>query len=217
MLTDTTKWPVLDTMLGEYASELPDGDRSNLLTYTGSLHRAWRSVLQMLQVPPDLTVLDVGTGYGLLAFELCAQAPMRVVGLDLDLGLVRHADELSRRLRKLDYFTAGSDLAFGAGDIMDLPVRSSSFEFTVVREVFQFLPDPTAAVDELVRVTLPGGHLCVSDMDDQLYLTHPGPTPAFRGSMQRSSRSRPSGVETGTSAGSSPRSSGQRGATSPRS
>ncbi len=176
---DQTKWPLLDEALHEYASELPPGDQANLLAYTSSLHRAWRSILQLLNVASDLTVLDVGSGFGLLAFELCAQAPMRVIGLDIDPALVRHADRLRHRLSDTGFFHEKSELSYCVGDLMDLPLEDASVDFAITREVFQFLPDPQAAMDELVRVTRPGGLVCVSDMDDQLYLTYPAPSAAF--------------------------------------
>ncbi len=179
MLIDQTKWPVLDGTLHDYMGELPAGDRNNLLAYTMALHRAWRSVLQMLNVPNDWSVLDVGTGYGLLAFELCGQAPMQVLGIDIEPDLIEGARELGLRLADIDYFVPDSSIRFEVGDIMGLPAEDAAFDFTVVREVLQFLPDPESAVAELIRVTRPGGYLCLSDLDDQLYLTYPGPSPAF--------------------------------------
>jgi ubiquinone/menaquinone biosynthesis C-methylase UbiE len=179
MLMDRAKWPVLDRVLEDRLSELPPGNRHNLLRYTASLHRSWRAVLQMLQLPPEWSVLDVGCGYGILGFELAGQAPMRVHGIDIEEDLVEDAGNLADALEDLDYFVPGSQVTFEVGDVMDLPVDDGSYDFTVVRELLQFLPDPAAAVDELVRVTTPGGHVCLSDTDDQLYLTYPEPSPAL--------------------------------------
>jgi ubiquinone/menaquinone biosynthesis C-methylase UbiE len=179
MLMDRAKWPVLDRVLEDRLAELPPGSRHNLLRYTSSLHRSWRAVLQMLQLPTDSSVLDVGCGYGILGFELAGQAPMWVHGVDIEEDLVEAAGEMAEELEELGFFQPGSQVTFEVGDAMDLPVDDHAYDFTVVRELLQFLPDPDAAVDEFIRVTVPGGLLCLSDIDDQLYLTYPDPSPAL--------------------------------------
>ncbi|MGD0883115.1 MAG: methyltransferase domain-containing protein [Acidimicrobiales bacterium] len=179
MLMDRAKWPVLDRVLEDRLAELPPGNRHNLLRYTSSLHRSWRAVLQMLQLPTEWSVLDVGCGYGILGFELAGQASMRVHGVDIEEDLVEDAKRIAEDLEDLGYFQPGSQVTFEVGDAMGLPVADHAYDFTVVRELLQFLPDPGAAVDEFVRVTVPGGHICLSDIDDQLYLTYPDPSPAL--------------------------------------
>lgn len=47
-------------------------------------------------------------------------------------------------------------------DITDIPVESASFDAVMCIEVLEHVPDPTAAVRELVRVLRPGGTLVIT-------------------------------------------------------
>jgi ubiquinone/menaquinone biosynthesis C-methylase UbiE len=76
-------------------------------------------------------------------------------------------------------FDERASIQFSVGDICGLDFVDKSFDLVFVREVFQFVPDPGRAVGELFRVLRPGAFLCVSDMDDQLRITWPPPSPAL--------------------------------------
>ncbi len=138
-----------------------------------------RVLLQMLAIQPGWSILDAGTGFGLLAMELAGQAPLRVTGLDIDEGLLGVARRVGRQLADLGWIDAGASLTFDEGDIYSTPYEDESFDFVVSRLVYQHLTDPHAATDELVRVIRSGGHLCLIDVDDQLSLVYPEPTDAF--------------------------------------
>ena len=150
-----------------------------MLAYTHSLHRFWRPVLRMLPVRPGSSVLDVGSGLGILVFELAANAAVDVEGVDIERGFVEHSKTLLDRLVGLGFFAEGKRIGFSVGDISGLDFVDDSFDFVFVREVFQFVPDPRQAVAELFRVLRPGGFLCISDMDDQLRITWPPASPAL--------------------------------------
>ena len=174
------KIELLDSLLEEYAGELGAGGHENAavtLSYTHSLHRFFRQVVRMLPVAPGSAVLDVGSGLGILAFELAANAPVSVHGVDIDPELVACSDELRARLAALSFFAAGAELGFSVGDVQDLRLPESSCDLAFVREVFQFLPEPERAAGELFRVVRPGGLVCVSDMDEALRITWPPPSP----------------------------------------
>jgi ubiquinone/menaquinone biosynthesis C-methylase UbiE len=179
---DETKARLLDATLEEYATELRGAGEdvaAVTLAYTHSLHRYWRATLRMLPVSPASSVLDVGSGLGILAFELAANLPVHVEGVDIDLGFIRHAETLLQRLAALELFAEGAMIGFSAGDVCALDRADESFDLVFVRELFQFLPDPAKAVGELFRVLRPGAYLCISDVDDQLRVTWPPPSPAL--------------------------------------
>lgn len=173
---DDRKFGVLDTTLAGYADELRQaGDATAAVTldYTRSLHKSWRTVLRMLSVQPGGSVLDLGTGLGILAFELAANLALDVSGVDIEAGFVNHANTLLRRLGDLGLFTPGSAIRFSQGDIRATGFPERTFDLVFVREVVQFVPDPVEAVEEVLRLLRPGGYFCVSDTDDQLRITWP--------------------------------------------
>jgi ubiquinone/menaquinone biosynthesis C-methylase UbiE len=182
MNLDDTKVRLLDNIFDVTGADPPravEHTAAVTLAYTHSLHRFWRTVLRMLPVPPKSSVLDVGSGLGILAFELAAHLPVDVQGVDINPGFVEHAKTLSERLAVAGLFAEGATVRFSVGDVCALDLADESLDLVFVREVFQFLPDPAQAVGELFRVLRPGRHVCISDMDDQLRITWPPASPAF--------------------------------------
>src|SRR5580658_7948239 len=97
MELDLSKQAALDTTLEAYTGELraaTDEESAVTLAYTHSLHRMWRTALRMLPVPEGSSVLDVGSGLGILAFELAANLRLHVQGVDIDPRFVKHSTEL---------------------------------------------------------------------------------------------------------------------------
>lgn len=184
MRLDATKWPVLDRHYGALLDEMRSrGDLQGAAhaAYTASLHVMWRNVvLRLLGVQPGWKVLDAGSGLGLLSLELAANLPLDIEGVDIEADFVTGAEELLRRLGdEPKFFHPGATVHSQVGDVMALPFDDAVFDLVIVRELLQFLRDPVGAVGELRRVCKPGGYLCVSDTDDQLYITWPDPSPAF--------------------------------------
>jgi ubiquinone/menaquinone biosynthesis C-methylase UbiE len=179
---DTDKQATLDAVLEAYTHELRavgDDESAVTLAYTHSLHRMWRIALRMLPLAPGSSVLDVGSGLGILAFELAASLRLHVQGIDIDERFVTHSNALRGRLDDDDLFADGATVQFVEGDIRRLPSGDGTFDLVFVRELLQFLVDPVQAVGEVHRVVKPGGYACVSDTDDQLHITWPPHSPSL--------------------------------------
>jgi len=179
---DPTKAGVLDATLAEFVEDLRSAGQDNAvatLGYTHSIHREWRQVLRMLPVPDGSAVLDVGTGFGILPFELAANGAVRVDGIDLEPQFIEHALTLEAQLASQGLFAPRSELEFSVGDASDLDLADGSFDLAFMREVIQFVPEPITALSEVYRVLRPGGFACVGDTDDQLRITWPPPSPAL--------------------------------------
>jgi ubiquinone/menaquinone biosynthesis C-methylase UbiE len=179
---DLAKQTALDAILETYTQELRtagDDESAVTLAYTHSLHRMWRTALRMLPLAPGSSVLDVGSGLGILAFELAANLPLHIQGIDIDERFVRHSMALLGRLDEENLFTDGATVQFAEDDIRKLTSGDDAFDLVFVRELLQFLTDPVEAVAEVYRVVRPGGYACVSDTDDQLHITWPGHSPAL--------------------------------------
>lgn len=122
--------------------------------------RAWKErSFAMLAVEPGNHLLDVGCGLGGDAMMLAARvgAGGRVIGVDNSEQLITEA------LPRL----AGLSLPveFRVGDIYDLAFPDASFDGCRADRVFQHLDRPADALDELIRVTKPGGRIVVGDPD----------------------------------------------------
>ena len=59
------------------------------------------------------------------------------------------------------------------GDAVSLPFRDASVDAVRCERVFQHLPDPEAAVAEMVRVLRPGGRVVLMDSDWGTGIVHP--------------------------------------------
>lgn len=102
------------------------------------------------------SVLDVGCGTGALASAVLARVePGRVVGIDLSAAYV---DEARSR-------TADERATFEVGDGQRLRFADASFDATVSLLVINFIPDPDSALDEMIRVTRPGGVVAAAVWD----------------------------------------------------
>ena len=101
-------------------------------------------------VPREGRLLDVGCGTGVLV-QLLAHATDRlaIVGVDCSGPFIEYA-----RSR----FT-GPRFSFDVGDAMALPYPDATFDCALSLLVFQFIPQPLRAAQEMRRVTLPGGTL----------------------------------------------------------
>jgi ubiquinone/menaquinone biosynthesis C-methylase UbiE len=179
---DPTKAGLLDATLAEFVEDLRSVEEDNAvatLGYTHSIHREWRQVLRMLPIPDGSAVLDVGTGFGILPFELAANGAIRVEGVDLDPRFIDHALTLRTQLAAQGLFAPRSEVGFSGGDAYDLDFPDRSFDLVFMREVVQFLREPVTALGEVYRVLRPGGFACVGDTDDQLRITWPPPSPAL--------------------------------------
>jgi ubiquinone/menaquinone biosynthesis C-methylase UbiE len=60
-------------------------------------------------------------------------------------------------------------LRFAEASISATGLPDDSFDFAVARLIFQHLPDPAAAAEEMLRVLRPGGKLAIIDIDDAIW------------------------------------------------
>lgn len=116
-----------------------------------------RVARELLAPAPGQRLLDAGAGTGEAARELAALvAPTgSVVALDLAAVTVRAAQERHD----------GSAVEYRTGDITALDLPDASFDGVRSERVLQHLPDPDQAIRELIRVTRPGGRVCLIDTD----------------------------------------------------
>lgn len=147
--------------------------RAYLDSITGleTIRAAKRRSHRLLDPDAGDRLLDVGCGTGDDVRALAERVgdDGTVVGLDASESLTRDARDRTAR---------ASPARFAVGDAHDLPLAPDRFDGARAERVLQHLPDPQAALDELVRVTRPGGRVVVTDPDwGTLVVTAPGADP----------------------------------------
>lgn len=99
----------------------------------------------------DTEVLDIGCGTGIVAIA-AAREDAAVTGVDISLELLERAQENAA--------VAGQpDIEWYEADATDLPFGADQFAVTLSNLGHMYADPPTKAVEELVRVTEPGGHV----------------------------------------------------------
>jgi phosphatidylethanolamine/phosphatidyl-N-methylethanolamine N-methyltransferase len=115
----------------------------------------WRSYTEAVlpYLPADGTILEIGTGPGVLLKKIAARYPF-AVGLDLSPGMLRRARKRLRRARLVQ------------ANAIHIPFAAVSFDAIALTFAFSAIPDGQAAMDEMARVLRPGGVIALVDACD---------------------------------------------------
>jgi len=124
----------------------------------GPLRAARREIINALDVRPDSSVLDVGSGVGEFLIELADAVPgVRAVGIDASEALVSTAKSRAE--------AAGIAVQFSLGDVEQLEFPDGSFDRVNCSRVLQHLDRPEMAVREMARVLSSGGRAAIIEPD----------------------------------------------------
>jgi ubiquinone/menaquinone biosynthesis C-methylase UbiE len=106
----------------------------------------------------DPLILDVASGTGRLPLIMARNGSFRghVIGLDASRRMLDVARQKVAAARFEDYITL---MRHDAGE---LPFADGAFDAVTCLEALEFLPDPYAALGEMIRVLRPGGLLLTS-------------------------------------------------------
>jgi ubiquinone/menaquinone biosynthesis C-methylase UbiE len=113
-----------------------------------------RLVIDMLNPGKGERILDAGCGTGVFTMD-CLAAGAEVIGLDVS------APMLALAARK----ASGYPFVAVQGDMLALPFEDESFDKAVSITALEFIEDARRAVDELFRVTKPGGLVVVGTLN----------------------------------------------------
>jgi len=104
------------------------------------------------------TVLDLGSGTGILGLELAKVFPeLEFVGLDLSEAAVNVARE------QVAESALSARVSFERGDADDMPFDEGSFDLVVSSNTLHLLKNPITMFDEVQRVLSPTGRFIISD------------------------------------------------------
>jgi arsenite methyltransferase len=115
-------------------------------------------VLKALELKQGERVLDIGSGPGLLAYDIAASVGHygRVRGIDISEDMLT----MSKKRCADQSWTE-----FQKADATKLPYPDDSFDAAVSTQVYEYVADVPTALAELHRVVRPGGRVVVVDTD----------------------------------------------------
>jgi ubiquinone/menaquinone biosynthesis C-methylase UbiE len=126
---------------------------------------SWRKEARTLAwfgLRDGMSVLELGSGPGFITEQLLTLVPTgSVTAVEVDPVLLQRAEQYLRG-------KADGRLHLVEGSVLDMRLPDNSYDFAVARFLFQHLPDPLAAAQEVLRVLKPGGKLVIIDADDAL-------------------------------------------------
>lgn len=117
-----------------------------------------RPDVQALVEANGARILDVGCGEGALAAALRSNGAAHIAGVELQPEAALQARS------RVDILVEGS--------IMDspLPFRQGEFDYVILADVLEHLPDPDLALERLVGLLAPQGRLVISVPNSRFYL-----------------------------------------------
>lgn len=114
-----------------------------------------------MHLQPGQTGLDVGCGPGTDTLPLAQVVGKsgQVVGVDHDAAMIAEAE------RRAEQAGCSSWCHHLEADATTLPLQTNMFDACRSERLFQHVPNPTAVLAEMARVTKPGGWIVVFDAD----------------------------------------------------
>ncbi len=118
--------------------------------YTGLLHQAlthWSATGSA----PQFRALDCGTGTGALSEALAGvcNRPLKIDAVDVSSAMLDRAEATLGNIC--------ADVVLRQADAQQLPYDDDSFDIVMAGHILEHLPNPVAALREMVRVVRPGG------------------------------------------------------------
>lgn len=120
------------------------------------------TAVRKVDLPPGAIVADVGTGTGFVIAGLLDHAT-ELVGFDESPEMLAVAREK---------FAAYPQVQFQQAEGQHIPEQDGRFDAVFANMYLHHIPDPTAAIAEMVRILKPGGKLVITDLDshDQAWM-----------------------------------------------
>ena len=145
-----------------FAVVAPRYDLVNDLQSFG-LHRWWkRRLVQLAGIRPGERALDLCCGTGDVTFALAGQGAL-TVGLDFSAAMLARAQARGKRNRSIPGKPVFPGPSFIRGDALDIPFPDNSFDVVTISYGLRNLSSLQQGLEEMRRVTRPGGRLLVLD------------------------------------------------------
>lgn len=137
--------------MGDYVATSANAYERSMGRWSARLAEA---MLDALELPAGMAVLDAGCGTGALSAAIAARDPAaRITGVDLSDTFVAAARQRVPTAR------------FLTGDVTRLDLPQGGFDAVLSLLVLQFVPDRAAAMAEMARVAAPDGLVAATMWD----------------------------------------------------
>ncbi len=130
-------------------------DKANSVLSVG-IHHFWRKkVVKLSNAQPGMKVLDCATGTGdlAIAFKKAVGAQGSVIGTDFCVEMMETAPAKAQ--------ADNLEIKFEFADVTKLQYADNSFDITSISFGIRNVYDPVVALQEMARVTKPGGKVMV--------------------------------------------------------
>lgn len=148
-------------MVAEIFSTIPE--RYDFLNHlmSFSMDKGWRKfAVARMKFPQTGRFLDIATGTGDLAIAAARAFPkIQVTALDFA------GEMMAVGRQKVDRTLLSDRIAFLQGDAMQIPLPGNTVDVVAVAFGIRNMPDRKRALEEMCRVTVPGGQVMVLEMN----------------------------------------------------
>jgi ubiquinone/menaquinone biosynthesis C-methylase UbiE len=120
-------------------------------------YKATDQLYRLCHIDQAKEVLDVGCGIGVGPVYMVQEFGCRVVAVDVSKKMLEWAGK--RAIRE----GCSDQIEFHKADVRDLPFENDRFDAVIVESVLAFVEDKRSAIDELIRVLKPGGHIGLNE------------------------------------------------------
>ncbi len=126
------------------------------------------ALFDRLHIRRGWKILEIGPGQGSLHLELRRRAKAPVDAVERSQVFASHLESIVRR----DGFGSGQ---LWQTDLIDAPLKQSTYDLIFARWVFLFLPNPDAHIRKLARALKPRGLLAIQDYHRDTFALVPRP------------------------------------------
>lgn len=108
-----------------------------------------------------MSLLDVGCGQGRHSFEAFRRGA-HVTAFDMNAKDLAEVDTMFRAMELEGQQGDGGSAVVVEGDARSMPFPDNSFDRVIASEILEHVPEDTAVMAEIVRVTKPGGLVAIT-------------------------------------------------------